>query len=95
MEQEEEEERGRNKHKEAQVPSLGPFKPTRPVFLSFDFKNILCFVEKKIFFYLPVWYVLYIMFSPSLTYLLFLLFWDLLKLLSRVFFFILSFPAAN
>ena len=50
MEQEEEEERGRNKHKEAQVPSLGPFKPTRPVFLSFDFKNILCFVEKKYFF---------------------------------------------
>jgi hypothetical protein len=49
MEQEEEE-RGRNKHKEEQVPSLGPFKPTRPVFLSFEFKNILLLRRKKYFF---------------------------------------------
>ena len=49
MEQEEEE-RGRLKHKEEQVPSLGPFKPTRPVFLSFEFKNILLLRRKKYFF---------------------------------------------
>ena len=55
---EQEEERGRNKHKEAQVPSLGPFKPTRPVFSLVRVQKHSLLRRKKNIFDLPVWYVL-------------------------------------